>query len=236
MESLAAETGSVVKAARAARALTDHGPLQQLTVASDRAATILCRVTEEYYLLLLLARDGNFGRGRFELRKAAAVLEKELLLAMLSLKEIRELMDLVDRARALAASRSSGRVSGCGSRAVGPRSPRRSAPAVRGGMRRSPADRAAAPTAAEAPAADENVHVITSPIVGTFYRSPSPEAEAFAEIGQRIAKGKILCIIESMKLMNEIESDVEGEVVAVYPRNGQPVEYGEKLFAIRLAA
>jgi acetyl-CoA carboxylase biotin carboxyl carrier protein len=72
--------------------------------------------------------------------------------------------------------------------------------------------------------------------VGTFYRSPSPEAEAFADIGARVAKGKILCIIESMKLMNEIESDVEGEVVAVYPRNGQPVEYGEKLFAIRLAA
>ena len=74
-----AETGSVVKAARAARALTEHGPLEQLTLASDRAATILCRVTEEYYLLLLLARDGNFGRGRFELRKAAAALEKELV-------------------------------------------------------------------------------------------------------------------------------------------------------------
>jgi predicted regulator of Ras-like GTPase activity (Roadblock/LC7/MglB family) len=79
MESLAAETGALVKAARAALALTDHGPIQQLSVASDRAATILCRVTEEYYLLLLLARDGNFGRGRFELRKAAVALEKELL-------------------------------------------------------------------------------------------------------------------------------------------------------------
>jgi predicted regulator of Ras-like GTPase activity (Roadblock/LC7/MglB family) len=79
MESLAAETGALVKAARAALALTDHGPIQQLSVASDRAATILCRVTEEYYLLLLLARDGNFGRGRFELRKAATALEKELL-------------------------------------------------------------------------------------------------------------------------------------------------------------
>jgi predicted regulator of Ras-like GTPase activity (Roadblock/LC7/MglB family) len=79
MESLAAETGALVKAARAALALTEHGPIQQLSVSSDRAATILCRVTEEYYLLLLLARDGNFGRGRFELRKAAAALEKELL-------------------------------------------------------------------------------------------------------------------------------------------------------------
>lgn len=79
MEAMAAESGSLVKAARAARALAEHGPIQQLTVASDRAATILCRVTEEYYLVLLLARDGNFGRGRFELRKAAAALEKELL-------------------------------------------------------------------------------------------------------------------------------------------------------------
>ena len=86
------------------------------------------------------------------------------------------------------------------------------------------------------PAEQENLHVITSPIVGTFYRAASPEAESFAEIGQRVAKGKILCIIESMKLMNEIESDVEGEIVEVFPRNGQPVEYGEKLFAIRLAA
>ena len=79
MDSLAAESGSLVTAARAARALAEHGPIQQVTVASDRAATILCRVTEEYYLVLLLARDGNFGRGRFELRKAAAALEKELL-------------------------------------------------------------------------------------------------------------------------------------------------------------
>jgi predicted regulator of Ras-like GTPase activity (Roadblock/LC7/MglB family) len=79
MDSLAAESGAIIKAAHGAQALTDHGPLQQLTLASERAATILCRVTEEYYLLLLLARDGNFGRGRFELRKAAAALEKELL-------------------------------------------------------------------------------------------------------------------------------------------------------------
>jgi acetyl-CoA carboxylase biotin carboxyl carrier protein len=93
---------------------------------------------------------------------------------------------------------------------------------------------AAAPAVPEP--VDEGLHVITSPIVGTFYRSPSPEAEAFAEVGQRVARGKILCIIESMKLMNEIESDVEGEIIEVYPRNGQPVEYGEKLFAIRLAA
>ena len=79
MDSLAAETGALVKAAQSARALTDHGPVEQVTLCSDRAATVLHRVTEEYYLILLLARDGNFGRGRFELRKAAAALEKELL-------------------------------------------------------------------------------------------------------------------------------------------------------------
>lgn len=154
---------------------------------------------------------------------------------MLSLKEIRELVDLVtERGLAGLEIERAGfrlRIEGRRPTVVD------AVPAVAGGHAPAPVPRGAAPGAPEAPAAEEeNLHVITSPIVGTFYRSPSPEAEAFAEIGQRIAKGKILCIIESMKLMNEIESDVEGEVVAVYPRNGQPVEYGEKLFAIRLAA
>jgi len=151
---------------------------------------------------------------------------------MYSLKEIRELVELVTE-RGLAGLEIE--QSGFRLRIEGRR------PAVAEGAAASapaPAAHAAgAPGGAlEPPAEDRNVHVITSPIVGTFYRSPSPEAEAFAEVGARIAKGKTLCIIESMKLMNEIESDVDGEVVAVYPRNGQPVEYGEKLFAIRLAA
>jgi len=77
------------------------------------------------------------------------------------------------------------------------------------------------------------LHVITSPIVGTFYRSPNPESDAFANVGDRVTKGKVLCIIEAMKLMNEIESDVDGVLAMVYPVNGQPVEYGEKLFAVR---
>ena len=148
---------------------------------------------------------------------------------MLSLKEIRELVDLVTE-RGLAGleiERAGFRL-----RIEG----RRPAAAEGAAHAATSGAHAAAPVAPEPAPADENVHVITSPIVGTFYRSPSPESEAFAEVGQRIAKGKILCIIESMKLMNEIESDVEGEVLAVYPRNGQPVEYGEKLFAIRLAA
>ena len=149
---------------------------------------------------------------------------------MLSLKEIRELIDLVAERglSGLEIERAGFRL-----RIEG----RPPATVVAAAAAVPAAAQPAGVPAAEAPAEeDRNVHVITSPIVGTFYRSASPEAEAFADVGARVAKGKILCIIESMKLMNEIESDVEGEVVAVYPRNGQPVEYGEKLFAIRLAA
>jgi acetyl-CoA carboxylase biotin carboxyl carrier protein len=152
---------------------------------------------------------------------------------MYSLKEIRELVELVtDRGLSgLEIEQSGFRLRIDGPRPAGFDHAAAPAPPL------AHAAHAAAPAAPELPAAeDRNLHVITSPIVGTFYRSPSPEAEAFAEVGARIAKGKTLCIIESMKLMNEIESDVDGEVVAVYPRNGQPVEYGEKLFAIRLAA
>jgi acetyl-CoA carboxylase biotin carboxyl carrier protein len=82
--------------------------------------------------------------------------------------------------------------------------------------------------------ADAGLHIITSPIVGTFYRSANPEAESFVNVGDRVTKGKVLCIIEAMKLMNEIESDVDGVVAAIYPQNGQPIEYGEKIFAIRV--
>jgi len=80
---------------------------------------------------------------------------------------------------------------------------------------------------------DAGLHIITSPIVGTFYRSPNPESDAFVTVGDHVTKGKVLCIIEAMKLMNEIESDVDGEIVKVFPQNGQPVEYGEQLFAVR---
>lgn len=73
---------------------------------------------------------------------------------------------------------------------------------------------------------------VTSPIVGTFYRSPTPEAPAFVETGLRVKKGQVLCIIEAMKLMNEIESEVDGILVKALIENGQPVEYGEPLFLI----
>jgi acetyl-CoA carboxylase biotin carboxyl carrier protein len=93
----------------------------------------------------------------------------------------------------------------------------------------------AGPAAAPAPAEDESVElaVVKSPIVGTFYRSPEPGAPAFVEIGQRVEKDQVLCIIEAMKLMNEITSEYEGEIVSAYVENGKPVQYGERLFAIR---
>jgi acetyl-CoA carboxylase biotin carboxyl carrier protein len=75
--------------------------------------------------------------------------------------------------------------------------------------------------------------VVKSPIVGTFYRSPEPSAPPFVEIGSIVKKGQVLCIIEAMKLMNEIDSEYDGEVVNVYVENGQPVQYGERLYAIR---
>ena len=88
------------------------------------------------------------------------------------------------------------------------------------------------PGATTAPSAGPTVY-ITSPFVGTFYRSPSPESPAFIEVGQRVKKGQVLCIVEAMKLMNEIESDVDGVVVALLAENGQPVEFGEPLYQIR---
>ena len=75
--------------------------------------------------------------------------------------------------------------------------------------------------------------IVKSPIVGTFYRSPEPGAPAFVEVGTRVKKGQVLCIIEAMKLMNEIESEYDGEVAKVYVENGQPVQYGERLFAVK---
>lgn len=80
----------------------------------------------------------------------------------------------------------------------------------------------------------EEVHgkVVTSPFVGTFYRSPSPDSPPFVDVGQKVQKGQTICIVEAMKLMNEIESDFDGKIVEIYPSNGQPVEFGEKLFRI----
>ena len=92
---------------------------------------------------------------------------------------------------------------------------------------------ASTPSAAPEPRATEDLHLVKSPIVGTFYGSPSPGAEPFVKIGGHVDTGQTLCIVEAMKLMNEIESDVSGEVLRVFADNGQPVEYGQPLFGIR---
>jgi acetyl-CoA carboxylase biotin carboxyl carrier protein len=93
---------------------------------------------------------------------------------------------------------------------------------------------AAAAAPALAPVADEDLFVVTSPIVGTFYRSPSPTAESFVKVGDNIDVGTVLCIVEAMKLMNEIEAEKAGEIVKIFVENGQPVEYGQPLFGIRV--
>ena len=104
---------------------------------------------------------------------------------------------------------------------------------------------AAAPAPATAPpagepvltAADEDIDltIVKSPIVGTFYRAPEPGASAFVELGQPVRKGQVICIIEAMKLMNEITAESDGELVKAYVENGQAVQYGERLFAIKPA-
>jgi len=104
----------------------------------------------------------------------------------------------------------------------------------------NPGNPASLPPEAAAPATSaletrltEDLHLVKSPIVGTFYGSPSPGSEPFVKIGAFVETGQTLCIVEAMKLMNEIESDESGEVVRVFVENGQPVEYGQPLFGIR---
>jgi acetyl-CoA carboxylase biotin carboxyl carrier protein len=87
--------------------------------------------------------------------------------------------------------------------------------------------------AAPAEDTDAGLHIVKSPIVGTFYESPSPGSGAFVKIGDQVEVGQVLCIVEAMKLMNEIESDAAGEVVKRFVQSGQPVEYGQQLFAVR---
>jgi acetyl-CoA carboxylase biotin carboxyl carrier protein len=154
---------------------------------------------------------------------------------MLSIKEIRELIDLVvDRGLSgLEIEKSGFRLRIEGRRPAALESYAAAPPPFAAAHAPRAPEIAAVPSDAAEEEQDANVHVITSPIVGTFYRSASPEADPFAEVGARVGKGKILCIIESMKLMNEIESDVDGTVVACLAENGHAVEFGEPLFQIR---
>jgi acetyl-CoA carboxylase biotin carboxyl carrier protein len=90
------------------------------------------------------------------------------------------------------------------------------------------------PSPAEPPAEGDELAIVKSPIVGTFYRAPEPNARPFVDVGDTVKKDQVLCIIEAMKLMNEIGSEHDGVIANVYVENGQPVQYGERLFAIKL--
>ena len=94
-------------------------------------------------------------------------------------------------------------------------------------------DLAAFAAAPEPPGPEDGLHIVRSPIVGTFYESPSPGSPPFVKVGDTLEVGQVLCIVEAMKLMNEIECDVAGELVKKLVANGQPIEYGQELFAVR---
>ncbi len=166
---------------------------------------------------------------------------------MLTFEQIKELIELVARNRlqGLELERSGFRLKIDGQQAAAlPAMPadNTAAPQSAAPSPAQSAPAAAAPASAPGPAAapapagpPAGSHIVTSPIVGTFYRSPSPDADPFVEVGSRVKKGQVLCIIEAMKLMNEIESDVDGTIVEIYPQNAQAVEFGEPLFAVRPA-
>ena len=158
---------------------------------------------------------------------------------MLTFEQIKELIELVAQRRlqGLEIERSGFRLKVEGQVQAPPAV--QAAPAAEASFASSPLSAPAAPAAAPAAAepaaasADAGAHIVTSPIVGTFYRAPSPDSDPFVEVGSRVKKGQVLCIIEAKKLMNEIESDADGVVAQIYPQNAQAVEYGEPLFAIR---
>jgi len=106
------------------------------------------------------------------------------------------------------------------------------APAPLAGPAAAPGAPAAAAPAAAEPAAGQEGHVVKSPMVGTFYRAPAPDAKPFIEVGGTVKEGQTVCVIEAMKLMNEIEADASGTIKAILVENGQPVEYGQALFII----
>jgi oxaloacetate decarboxylase alpha subunit len=149
----------------------------------------------------------------------------------MTLKELKELIDLFtarESIEELEIERSGVRLKVKRSRAVGEvvaPSPAPARPAVAAVYE--------VPPASAAPAPSEDLFHVKAPIVGTFYKAPNPSSPPFVNVGDFVEKGTVLCIVEAMKLMNEIESEVAGQVTAVFVENGQPVEFGERLFAIK---
>ncbi len=163
---------------------------------------------------------------------------------MLTFEQIKELIEIVAKNRLLRLEiERSGftlRIDGRDAAAAGES---RAAAAPQAPAVPAPSPQAVAPPAPpttaepepEVAAATEGLHVLHSPIVGTFYTASSPESDPYVQPGDRVKKGQVLCIVEAMKLMNEIESDADGVLREIYPKNAQPVEFGEPLFAIETA-
>lgn len=149
-------------------------------------------------------------------------------------KEIAELIDIIGKSsiEEFEMEQSGVRIRVRKSVFRGPRAAGDAAPAEDPGAGRL----AAGAEAAEEPAKESSAHVFKAPIVGTFYLTPKPDAEPFVKVGDRVSKGSVLCIIEAMKIFNQIESDVDGEILKILVENGRPVEYGEPLFEIGAAA
>jgi len=158
----------------------------------------------------------------------------------MTIDEIRELIQLVSETGVaeLEVQRGDNRVrirrsQGTETNVLLPSTPATTAPVVNPAAPAPAAKDAAQPPAAPAPQEQDSLVYVKSPIVGTFYEASSPDAAPFVAIGDRVTPGKVLCIIESMKLMNEIEADVNGIIESKLVQNSQPVEYGEALFGIR---
>jgi acetyl-CoA carboxylase biotin carboxyl carrier protein len=148
----------------------------------------------------------------------------------MNFKELKEIIDIVtsqDSIEELEIEKSGVRLRIKRSNAGGPHSTAAVAPATE-----FPAV-SATPASVQISEESDDLFYIKSPIVGTFYRAAAPTSDPFVSVGDTVEKGTVICIIEAMKLMNEIESEVAGEIVNVLVENGQPVEYGERLFAIR---
>ena len=152
----------------------------------------------------------------------------------MDLRKLKKLIDLVQDSGIAELEITEGEEKVRITRAVAGQTIYAGAPMMQPGMMPSYLPQAAAPAAVAEPAepAAPEGHMVKSPMVGTFYRTPSPNAKPFVEVGQTVKAGDTLCIIEAMKLMNEIEADESGVIKAILIENGQPVEYGEPLFII----
>jgi acetyl-CoA carboxylase biotin carboxyl carrier protein len=149
----------------------------------------------------------------------------------MNLKELREIIDLVTSKEEIEELE----IEKSGVRLRIKRSSSNHVPSVSTQPAAAPAARPAPPPAAPAQIAAEaeDLLYIKSPFVGTFYKSPSPQSDPYVSVGDKVDKGSVVCIVEAMKLMNEVESEVAGEIVSILIENGQPVEFGERLFAVR---